>query len=399
MSQFDQISRLLLRCLAEDVQSSDLPDVTEREVWDRLVSRARRLGVAPLLYRQFQNQGIPVPAGVDSTLAQSYWATTAVNIWRATELHRILAALSPAQVPVILLKGAILAETVYPDIGTRSMADLDLLVPPARVDEADAIMGQLGYRTAAVDYLGHTKRFLRIYGGELTYYNRNGHRSYLDLHWRLIHQEGVRDVLDIDHDGLWQRSRRVVAPLSGARQLSVEDTTLYLALHLALHHQLGDFRSLLDVDRVIRMAGTVDWPGLALRARTWHVRYITYMVLVLSKELFSTPVPDAFLQSLRPSRFRLALLKQIVDGPRIADGTLRLGSKGERLFHLLLTDRTRDAFRFVFHTLWPESDWIVLRYRLDRKKQVGWYRVRHLARMVFYGLLSVGQLIGGILRQ
>jgi len=44
------------------------------------------------------------------------------------ELGEILALFQPHNIPVIVLKGACLAHTVYQNIGLRVMLDLDLLV-------------------------------------------------------------------------------------------------------------------------------------------------------------------------------------------------------------------------------------------------------------------------------
>jgi hypothetical protein len=393
----DDTSRLLLRCLAGDVRPGDLPGSAEAGAWDRLLARAHKLGMAPLLYRQLQDHLARVPAPVRNDLQRCYWATAATNTLLLIELQRIVETLAARQVPAVLLKGAVLAETVYPDVGTRPMADLDLLVPPGQVDDAQAVLARLGYRAAAADHLGHTANFLRTYGGELTYCRNAGRGVSLDLHWRLIHLEGFRDVLSIGYDGLWQRVRAMPEPWQDARQLSVEDSILYLAIHLALHHRLSDFRLFFDVDRLIRAAGVVDWTALASRAAAWRVRYVTYIVLALAQELCSTPIPVDLRQAFRPSRLRLALLGQLVDGPRIVAGTLRIGSKGERLLHLLLTDRARDALRSIFRFVWPEPEWIVARYRLRSRRQVAWYRARHVLRMAWYGLLAAGQLLRSLL--
>jgi len=52
--------------------------------------------------------------------------TLARNLLLYHELPRILKVLSP--LPVIVLKGAALAATIYHRIGLRTMGDLDLLV-------------------------------------------------------------------------------------------------------------------------------------------------------------------------------------------------------------------------------------------------------------------------------
>ena len=71
-----------------------------------------------------------LPAAVREHLKASYYATAARNTLLFRELSRILAALAEAEIPVILLKGVDLAQTLYPDPALRLMGDLDLLDNP-----------------------------------------------------------------------------------------------------------------------------------------------------------------------------------------------------------------------------------------------------------------------------
>ena len=56
-----------------------------------------------------------------------------------------MAALTREGLPVVVLKGAALAELVYQHIGLRTMADVDLLVEKKNLDKAGSILERLGY--------------------------------------------------------------------------------------------------------------------------------------------------------------------------------------------------------------------------------------------------------------
>ena len=71
--------------------------------------------------------------------------------WRAA-LDRVAHALARAEVPVLMFKGADLAFHVYPDPGLRGMADLDLLVPLARLDDAQGALRSVGFRDDTSSY-------------------------------------------------------------------------------------------------------------------------------------------------------------------------------------------------------------------------------------------------------
>ena len=111
-----------------------LPSTFAPNDWRLLVATAWREGVAPLLYHTLRETGwlANAPPDVQADLRQAYYAITARNLLIYRELSRILAALSP--LPAVVLKGAAVAATLYPNIGLRPMGDLDLLVPQGQLD-------------------------------------------------------------------------------------------------------------------------------------------------------------------------------------------------------------------------------------------------------------------------
>ena len=66
---------------------------------------------------------------------------------RAAELRAVLEALARQGLPVLLLKGAALAYTLYPEPHLRNRCDADLLLPSR--DEAECagrVLQTLGYQ-------------------------------------------------------------------------------------------------------------------------------------------------------------------------------------------------------------------------------------------------------------
>ena len=98
--------------------------------WQLLPQMAQAEGVGPLLYWNFKNENWPpgIPKEAAAALMGQYYTTLGHNTLLFRELSRILAALAEADIPVILLKGVDLAQTLYPDPALRLMGDLDLLV-------------------------------------------------------------------------------------------------------------------------------------------------------------------------------------------------------------------------------------------------------------------------------
>src|ERR1700739_667047 len=79
-------------------------------------------------------------------LFQTRRFTAVQNLLLHRELSTILRALQESRIPVLALKGIVLAHSVYPDLSLRPMSDLDLLVPPGRREEAVRILQTLDYK-------------------------------------------------------------------------------------------------------------------------------------------------------------------------------------------------------------------------------------------------------------
>jgi len=113
------------------------------------VELARGHAVSGPLRHRLTRQGSAsaLPAACRRRLADDARAIATANLRRFGTLKSILAALDNAGIPVILLKGAHLATEVYPDLSTRRMSDLDLLVKPTGIDRAVDACHALGFET------------------------------------------------------------------------------------------------------------------------------------------------------------------------------------------------------------------------------------------------------------
>jgi hypothetical protein len=111
------------------------------------------------------------------------------NSYRAlrslTELRRIVHEFQSHRIPVRVLKGIPLAQSVFGDLSLRSTGDLDLLIDEQFILEADRLLRAAGYQG-----LFHVERFTpkrlafyRSHWKDLAYQNpATGHE--VDLHWR-----------------------------------------------------------------------------------------------------------------------------------------------------------------------------------------------------------------------
>ncbi|MGH8058042.1 MAG: nucleotidyltransferase family protein, partial [Candidatus Entotheonellia bacterium] len=166
--------------------------------------RSREEGTHALLYVHLS--GLEpvkrqVPTAILARLGRSYqgnWARNTVLTQRWAELMTLLGR---EGVGVITLKGMALIHTVYPEIGLRPMADIDLLIQAADLSTVKPALRAAGYRTPGGAMEGN-----EAYRGYL-HFVRDA--TVIDLHWKLGHYTPFEGIVRIDHGGLWARAHNM----------------------------------------------------------------------------------------------------------------------------------------------------------------------------------------------
>ena len=148
-----------------------------------LLDTARAEGVLALCYDRLRRSPAwtQYPETLREALSRQARQDVAVEMARVMELQEVLAALARAGLPVLLLKGAALAYTLYPEPHLRERCDTDLLLPSR--DEAERawrVLQTLGYQQP------------NAVSGDLIVYQLNiykticsGFTHAVDVQWRL----------------------------------------------------------------------------------------------------------------------------------------------------------------------------------------------------------------------
>ncbi|NBV25220.1 MAG: hypothetical protein EBS05_25300 [Proteobacteria bacterium] len=203
---------------------------------------------------------------------------------RSVELVRIAQLFEAAGIPFLSVKGPLLAQALYGDVGSRHAGDLDLLVAPERLADADAVLRAAGCRRSQPDF-ELTPRQWRQYQRikhEFEYFNdTTGVR--IEVEWRL---EGL-GCLAFDE---WLKAgvRQSLGGIELAR-LPAEPEALYLFVHGAGHEWFRLFW-LVDVARLL-LRGDVDWSQLLRTARAYGVELSVWQGARLVEILFGIPTP------------------------------------------------------------------------------------------------------------
>ena len=203
----------------------------------------------------------------------------AANVVRFAELEAVLTALAHAGVEAVVLKGAALCSTVYPNIAERTMQDVDLLVRRSQLGLAHRCMLGLGYETseASSERIGPFQVYTT---GERGYHRQLGQFNLIfELHWQL---SSVEAYSRIDVESLWAERNPLQIGEVYAWQLSPRDTLMHVCVHLASHGFSHAVASA-DIKQVITRPDFSWEPFLERVARFRVKRAVYYALLPASK--------------------------------------------------------------------------------------------------------------------
>lgn len=272
------------------------------EEWHALLDFARLHSVQPFVVQCVLARKTALPPDVAERMQRIQTDATERNTRRLRDFATAARALQARGIDVIALKGTHLVSLVYRNLASRTMTDIDILIPRTKLEEAaDALRG-IGYDIAP---------FRVTPGDPVPYFMytipnamKEG-KSTIDVHW---HLHNPRSAASIDVDELWSRATPVRIAGVDVRVLAPEDLLLHVAEHATYAHRCEiSARACCDVAEIVHHHA-IDWDALIERAHRWQMAPGAYLVLRLARELRGANVPDSALAALKPANFDERLL-------------------------------------------------------------------------------------------
>jgi hypothetical protein len=216
------------------------------------------------------------------------------------DLGAILRAASDADIAVLPLKGAVLAEQYYGEPGLRPMADIDLLVRPEQASRLDAVMAGLGFTLAEEtprhrDYRRPDERVVSWDGEHPD--NPRG----VEVHAAV--GEHLRAIRYDITAAMW--SGATLGSYAGAPGLTPAPGSLlqHLLIHTC-HNMVNRRLRLIQLYDIALVAPRVDgpaWHAAARAAIQAGEARLLYAPLALAESVFGPLAPDGVRESLARS--------------------------------------------------------------------------------------------------
>ncbi|AGA92226.1 hypothetical protein Thimo_3569 [Thioflavicoccus mobilis 8321] len=289
----------LLECLHVDAERPCAQTLAalEPDDWTTLERLAKASRVSYQVRRRLERADLKplAPGDVMDRLQGTVQAQTARYLRRRATLAELLRACNAQALPVMVLKGAHLAELVYDSPAAREMSDVDLLFKPDDLPRATRLFKQLCYA------IPHDAQDLHELAPALKEYTLRHPRwgVSVDVHWSTTGDESLADELD---QLLWRRAERLDIAGTQARAMSREDLLLHLCYHASHQHHFAHvgLRPLADLAALCRLDPPLDWDAIAHRAEQWGWRRGTGLSLALAKHCLGAAVPSEVLDRLTP---------------------------------------------------------------------------------------------------
>lgn len=338
--------------------------------WPNLIALAQAHKTGPLLLAAVQ------AAGLEPERDPSWQPLFAER--RHAAMHSLLVrdvqrtvqrALEAAEIPVLWLKGVVLAVTVYPAPELRPMVDVDALVPYDERARALAVVEAAGFQrsdTALFDGTEGLKHHYHLCGGP-------GNVVQVELHFRLL---GAMDrLLPVARLAwFWEHTQAQAVEGMSVRVLQPEAHLLYLCAHALMQHGEAGLQLLriYDLHRLITQTSAFRWELMVDGASRLGWTYAVERALAICAEYFATPVPGEVTHALHERRADAEDRAHVER--RQQGGTLTEVVWGD-LAAMGWRDRARSTVRIVA----PPPDYMRRRYALASNRQLPLAYARRLA--------------------
>ncbi len=360
MSKTSRILQLCARIEPQPIQYHLLLEAcTGFGKWNELWHKAEEQGMGPLLYKHLST--------IDSNWPDSFYRSLMLSVTRHRQanallmksLTYILELLEAEGIPVIVLKGAALCQTLYPDIGLRPMRDIDLLLSKEDVQHAHTFLQQNGFHCySAVMPEDH-------FHLPPLYQSTDGVQICVELHHDLFPScppySQSFSFVEVYRDGHVFDAGGVTAYMFGTEEMLYH--LFEHGFHAPLTYEPYKLISLADIVGLVEeKVAEIDWVKVESRyPQLFHALPFFHYITPWSDSVLEN-IPR--LQSSIPS----GVGKRFTGWPRVR----------------LATQKDKNILNILRHTFFPPQWWMMVYYTPVGLLSVLWCRVVRHPKHIFW---------------
>ena len=341
----DTLAVLCGLCGAHDTPEAALDAVaglrTEAQ-WRAVVAAAIEHDVAPLLaFRLLDRASDQISPVLREGLDVYLEGERLSGIAAADQLRLWLEDLAAAGIEAMPYKGPRLARDLYGELGLRSSLDLDVLLPPERIDDALEGLIKRGFEIRMRD-----RRIARHRVTGNDYLLLHPELLPVEPHWAVaLHQM----AFDLDYDALWRDSFAGEFEGAPCRVPSTEWELLLLCVHGGKHRWCR-LKWLCDLAAFVRAHPELDWAALQALAERQGCRRVLHLGLLLAQRLLGVDLPEPVSTAACHDRGTRVLADEVIR--KMRSGHTGHPSPAQLRYYLWqLRERMRDRLRYAARTI------------------------------------------------
>jgi hypothetical protein len=252
----------------------------------------------PLVYRNLSRQGFSGPQW--NILRGIHRNTWSQNQLLFHQVRPLIEELRAAGVPVLVLKGAALALSVYPDAGCRPMRDIDILIPSAHGRAVFRRLEAGGWRALYWRPRALGKGYLR-FRHAMDFEAPGGGR--IDLHWHALNL-CCHDAAD---ETFWRHAEPLEFLGLALQTCQATEHLLQTCAHGIVWSPVPPLRWAADAVLLLNSSSPIDWERLVETACRLDVTPYVHRALAFLRGELGAPVPMEVVNRLEHARVSAAV--------------------------------------------------------------------------------------------
>jgi len=291
---------LLIECInyfqSNTANKSVIESLTRTTDWSYLIDLSSRHGLKALLYQVFNSHFKEHVSPKALYSLENYFQTNLMwNKYLYEKLIQIIDLFNSNNIPVIAIKGPVMAKLLYGDIALREFSDLDILVDKADIQKAKDLLISIGYRLDFKMPEGFEVKYERYQN----YYNLIGDQdeTAVDLHWRLMPEYSS---FAPSTELIMSSARPILLDKQEFLIMQPEYLLIYLSIHGAKHSWV-QLNWVLDLSQLI-LTTEIDWDWVINESKKLECEKMVYLGLLLASDLFSINLPDPILNEINSEK-------------------------------------------------------------------------------------------------
>ncbi|CAI9085139.1 hypothetical protein A7K93_09235 [Candidatus Methylacidiphilum fumarolicum] len=361
----EQKSLLLLsNKTLDNLQKTELLKILSRQDfdWDQFFNFSFQHSLWPIVYNKLKNDfPFLIPLDIDLKFRLLCKHISKRNSLLLDEFKKILFLFHDNGIQTISLKGLDLCQRLYEDFFSKTVTDIDLLVPTSDIQKAIVLLrSKLGYYPHNPSSYKLSSLF--FWDKDLTLLTKKFEEdqapSICELHWAPCFN-GVLDKKFLE--STWKESSMSAFEGIPLQRMPKENEFLFLLAHGG-KHRWEKLSYLLDLHQFILWANfsQQDWERVIEKAFRFGWSRFCLLGIALSKNYYNSPIPEPVFEILEKSWIKN---EEILSVPKSSKRSSSFPLP--RYFTLYeLFDFKKHKFFFILKSLRFPSSEIVKTYRL-----------------------------------